>query len=187
MTSQPYSARVLGSVIEQALDSRHLVRFRAEGASMRPTIRSGESIVVAAVAESEVVAGDILLYRRAARLLAHRVVCVTSDGGRRRFELRGDAKRASDAPVVFDAVIGRVVGVVRNGRLVPLRGRGARIARALGVLASRPRTHAAAVGAVVHAAARRLSHRVFGDSVYHPIPAAIDRRDPLPARPAEER
>ena len=118
---------VFGAVIEEALTTGALVRFRAEGTSMYPTIRDGEAITVAAVSTDEIVRGDVLLCRHGKRVLAHRVVGVTGRGADRFFELRGDAKAACDPPVGASAVVGKVVGVRRNGRLVPLCGRAARL------------------------------------------------------------
>jgi signal peptidase I len=118
---------VFGAVIEEALTTGTLVRFRAEGTSMYPTIRDGEVITVATVSAEEVVRGDVLLCRHGQRVLAHRVVGVSTRGTDRFFELRGDAKTACDLPVGASAVVGRVVGVERNGRLVLLYGRAARL------------------------------------------------------------
>jgi signal peptidase I len=129
---------IFGAVIEEALMKGTVVRFRAEGNSMYPTIRDGEAIMVAAVCTNDGVRGDVLLCRHGKRLLAHRVVGVTTDGTERFFELRGDAKASCDAPVGARAVVGRVVGVRRNGREIALSGRAARL---------RHRARAAASGA----------------------------------------
>jgi signal peptidase I len=144
MTSMPYSdafhgdahpapraermrhAHVLDTLIDEALASGRMVRLRADGASMHPAIRDGEAIAIESVAPEEVEPGNVLLCRHDARLLAHRVVGVTMHGAVRMFELRGDAKGANDAPVPADAVVGRVVGVWRNGRIVSVGARAAR-------------------------------------------------------------
>ena len=90
---------IFNAVIDDALANGTSVRFRAEGSSMYPTIRDGESITVAAVSTNDIVRGDVLLSRHGTRLLAHRVVGVTTRGRERLFELRGDGKAACDAPV----------------------------------------------------------------------------------------
>ena len=128
---------IFGAVVEEALMNGTMVRFRAEGISMYPTIRDGEAITVAAVSTDEVVRGDVLLCRHGTRVLAHRVVGVTTCGTERFFELRGDAKTSCDAPVAAKAVVGRVVGVRRNGRVIPLSGRAARIRHGARAAASR--------------------------------------------------
>jgi hypothetical protein len=47
------------AVIDDALTSGTMVRFRAEGSSMYPAIRDGETITVVAVSPDEVVRGDV--------------------------------------------------------------------------------------------------------------------------------
>ena len=112
---------VLGTLIDDALKGGRTVRFRAAGTSMQPAICDGESIAVAPVDAATVRPGAVLLCRHEGRrLLAHRVVAVTRRDAGRYFELRGDAKGASDAPIAADAIVGRVVGVWRNGRLAPV-------------------------------------------------------------------
>src|SRR5438132_4971993 len=111
---------LFSAVIEDALATGTLVRFRAEGTSMYPTIRDGEAITIAPISVDAVVPGDVLLCRHDTRLLAHRVVGVTTRDIGLFFELRGDSKASSDAPVGADAVVGRVIGVRRNDRMVPL-------------------------------------------------------------------
>ena len=136
-------SEIFGALIADALASGMPVQFRADGHSMYPTIRDGEAITVAAVAAEDVGGGDILLCRHGARWLAHRVTRVMVTGGRRQFELRGDAKAGCDAPVDASAVIGKVVSVRRNGRHVALCGRAARWRRAARSTASRVKTLAA--------------------------------------------
>jgi signal peptidase I len=128
-------ASLFGAVIETALTAGNTVRFRAEGTSMYPTIRDGEAITIAAISTNDVVRGDVLLCRHETRMLAHRVVSVTTRGIDRFFELRGDSKAGCDMLVSADAVVGRIIGVRRNGRLLGLCGRAARMrhsARAAG-------------------------------------------------------
>jgi hypothetical protein len=150
---------IFGALIEDALTSGAMVRFRAEGISMYPTIRDGETITVAAVAADAVGRGDILLCRHGARLLAHRVVRVTAAAGDRVFELRGDAKSSCDAPVGAGAVVGKVIDVRRNGRVIPLCGPAAHMRRAARTAASRIRTLIASTPAAVCAVVNRAAYR----------------------------
>jgi signal peptidase I len=93
------------------------VRFCAQGASMRPAIRDGDNVEVETIEPEAVKRGDILLYRQHHRPVAHRVVTVQRDGNQVvGFVLRGDAKRACDAPVKPHEVVGRVV--VRDASIV---------------------------------------------------------------------
>ena len=127
---------LLAAVIETALTAGTTVRFRAEGTSMYPTIRDGEAITIAAICADDIVRGDVLLCRHETRMVAHRVIGVATRGPDRVFELRGDSKASSDVPVNANAVIGRITGVRRNGRLVHLCGRAARLRHSVRAAAS---------------------------------------------------
>jgi signal peptidase I len=117
---------LLPLLIHDALASGRAVRFRASGSSMHPTIRDGEVIEVAPVAHRHIAPGVVLLYQHRRRMLAHRVVGVTPHDVGEVLELRGDANGACDAPVGADAVVGQVVGVWRNGRVVSVPHRAPR-------------------------------------------------------------
>ena len=155
---------LLTGVIEEALATGTTVRLRAEGTSMYPTIRDGEAISIAAVSPDEVVRGDVLLCRHDTRVLAHRVVGVTTHGAGRVFQLRGDAKAGCDSPVGADDVVGQVIAVQRNGRLVGLRGRGARLRHTARTAASRARSLVLSTTTVLpRAIISWWSRRSFGD------------------------
>ena len=93
---------------------------------MYPSIREGELITVEPVQASEVKLADIVLYRCERGLIAHRVVEIASRDARV-FQLRGDASLSCDEPVRAEQILGRVVGVQRNGRSVALASRGAKL------------------------------------------------------------
>lgn len=104
-------------VLEKLLGGGQLVRFRAPGWSMHPTIRNGEIITVAPLGRSPVRIGDVVLYRRREAAIAHRVVRVRSCAGQpSTLVLRGDAADSCDPPVRIGQVLGRVVAVERRGR-----------------------------------------------------------------------
>jgi phage repressor protein C with HTH and peptisase S24 domain len=68
------------ALVEHVVGTGMSIRFRACGDSMYPTILDGDVITVAPVAAHEVVRGDILLYRDGDRVLAHRLISVSSHG-----------------------------------------------------------------------------------------------------------
>ncbi len=105
------------------------VRFYAKGWSMYPAIRDGEMITVEPAIPSQVKRGDILLHSNNRRVIAHRVVRIARRKGLLDsptsvpgifFILRGDASSACDDPVDPGQVLGKVVSVERNGRLIDL-------------------------------------------------------------------
>jgi hypothetical protein len=107
--------------VEDLLRRGHAVRFHADGWSMHPTIRCGETIVVEPIGNAPVRTGDVLLYRNGHAVIAHRLVLIAeSSDGRSSLTLRGDAADSCDAPIVMGQVLGRVVAVERRGRIVTL-------------------------------------------------------------------
>jgi hypothetical protein len=127
---------LFADVMEHALTSGTLVRFRAEGSSMHPTIRDGEVITAAPVSVADVVRGDVLLCRHGGRVLAHRVVAIAARRSDRHFELRGDGHTASDALVGADEIVARIVAVRRRGRSMPLAGAGGWLTRRARLMAA---------------------------------------------------
>ncbi len=114
----------------------HSVRFHAEGQSMQPTIRAGEAITVAPVMPAQIKRGDIVLYRSARSVTAHRVVRIKRNkrstqssvlSPQSSFILRGDASNTCDEPVEAEQVLGRVVAVERAGRRIALGRRWTRV------------------------------------------------------------
>jgi hypothetical protein len=133
------------------------IRFQANGCSMRPTIADGEIITVAPVAPSDVKVGDIILYHKGRKPIAHRVVKIANRGSEAvitrsthssllsphhsvlspaqssalspqpLFILRGDAHGMCDEPVEPYQIVGRVVSVERGGRQIALDSRRAKI------------------------------------------------------------
>jgi hypothetical protein len=134
------------------------VRFRAAGLSMEPSIHDGDAITVVPVPLEKVRRGDVLLYRRDERLLAHRVL------GRVRgvdalLRVRGDAPGWEEERVPESDVLGRVEAVEREGRPVAWRGpfarRVAALARRLGRRLSGVRTSASSVGSLARSRGSR--------------------------------
>jgi signal peptidase I len=96
-------------------------QFRAHGSSMTPFIRNGDLLTIAPVDAASLEIGDVALYRtRRDRIIAHRVVGRTTQGGELVIETRGDARLASDMPVSGDRVLGRVVRIRQGGRVYRL-------------------------------------------------------------------
>lgn len=132
------ASNLLLDLTAELLSRGTTVRFRPSGRSMYPSIREGELITVEPVVPSDVKLGDIVLYGTERGLIAHRVVEVSNRaaGFSLRasssrdvlvFQLRGDASLSCDQPVVAHQILGRVVGVKRNGRSVALATRGAKM------------------------------------------------------------
>jgi GNAT superfamily N-acetyltransferase len=97
--------------------------FRADGISMRPALKPGDSIRVEPLGERPPRAGQVVLFRDATgRLRAHRVMARRRLGGTWHFVPAGDGHHGSlDAPVALDQVLGTVTAYQRGGQEFPLR------------------------------------------------------------------
>lgn len=124
----------------ELLQSGYSVRFRPPGHSMHPTIRDGETVVVEPVSALSVRRGDILLCRTQRGLTAHRVVAVRKNEQARVFILRGDASVSCDEPVEAEQVLGRVIQVERDERVIDLASMRARLRQTARLCAARLRS-----------------------------------------------
>lgn len=125
------SGDALRAFLTAVLDRDVPFRFTARGSSMFPFIRDGDVITLGPVrplhpASGRVArVGDVVAFRHPEtdRLAIHRVV------GRRSGALlvRGDNCAAPDGLVALEAVIGRVLRVEREGRIVALGRRPERL------------------------------------------------------------
>ncbi len=120
------ASNLLLDITTELLSGGTTVHFRPSGRSMYPSIREGELITVEPVQASDVKPADIVLYRSQRGLIAHRVIEIASRDASV-FRLRGDASLSCDEPVAAEQILGRVVGVKRNGRSIQLATRGAKL------------------------------------------------------------
>lgn len=106
-----------------------LATVRANGGSMDPAIKTGQSVVVEHADPSKIASGDVIVFRRDGLLVAHRVARI-EQGPTLKFTTRGDASE-EDPPVEESEIIGRVVGSGRNAARVAF-GRAVRRVRSVG-------------------------------------------------------
>jgi signal peptidase I len=96
------------------------VRIRVLGTSMAPAILPGDVLSVERADVAQVSPGEIVVFARPGRIVAHRVVakhsepCVV-------LITQGDRLRLEDAPVSGEELIGRVTQVERRGTRIGVR------------------------------------------------------------------
>jgi hypothetical protein len=136
------------------LDQSRQYAYKPRGTSMRPWLRSGDSLFIQAVAEAELAPGDIVLYWTPGplpeqdRLTCHRMVGRLKESGsgtaagapQFKFYMKGDAVSGIES---FEngkqsQILGRVSAISRDGRMVPMPGRIGNLARLLGSLVATP-------------------------------------------------
>ncbi len=125
---------VLAALLQGGLD----VSLPVRGDSMRPTLVPGDRIVVAPCLGLPR-PGEILVRRDAAGIVAHRLVTVAMEDGRRVYRTQGDNEPGLDAGCRREELLGRVVAVLRDGRTLPIDDSAAARRRALFRLAIRRR------------------------------------------------
>jgi hypothetical protein len=89
----------------------------SRGVSMGPELASAEALIVRGIRHGRPRRGQIVLYRRGALWVAHRVIRLRADGG---CLTLGDANPVFDFPPVRpDELLGVVTGTVVDGRASP--------------------------------------------------------------------
>jgi hypothetical protein len=77
--------------------------------------RPSDVLVRPAKADRSLRTGDVILFRNGSDLVIHRIIG-NRIGSREAYMTKGDAVVFLDPPVTQDAVLGRVIGVRRDGR-----------------------------------------------------------------------
>jgi len=96
------------------------LRLRATGASMLPAVWPGDILSVRNHDTAEALPGDIVLFAREGRLVAHRVVERTLCQDRIQWVTRGDSVSDNDAPISSHELLGRVTAIERGSRRLTL-------------------------------------------------------------------
>ena len=115
------------------LAGRNCVKTVVVGNSMWPLIIQGDAICIEPAGAGDVRVGDIVVFRRAKYLVAHRLVGVSrrpvskeraDDQGGNAEEIllltKGDTFDSVDGPVTARDLIGRVYAVEKKRRMIPL-------------------------------------------------------------------
>lgn len=106
-----------------------VIRFRAGGVSMLPTLLPGDLLEIERAAPAEFRGGDIVLFSRGGSLFAHRLIAF--DETRARLTTRGDSMGPCD-PEQNRTFLGRVISVERRGRRCQISRRLGHVARFAG-------------------------------------------------------
>jgi signal peptidase I len=100
----------------QVLISSGKLRLGVMGWSMLPSIWPGDTLFFERMTGEAVAEGDIVLYRRDSRFIIHRVLGKTAEDSM--ILTRGDALSQSDPLVKNHDVLGKVVFIVRDSKLI---------------------------------------------------------------------
>ena len=144
----PLSPREMISEFRSFMRKHKSYAFKPKGSSMRPWLKSGDSLFIQAAVETELMPGDILLYWRPGptaekdALTCHRMVArVPGMGGNApKFLTKGDAMSQIES---FEnhrqsEILGKVAAISRDGKTWPVPGRIGTLARLFGSLVAIP-------------------------------------------------
>src|ERR1700675_3315645 len=99
----------------ETLRSWGVLKLRAWGVSMLPTLWPGDVLTVHSLAPEQVEPGDIVLFMRQGRFFIHRVASKDLMRDEAPLITRGDCMSEDDPPVSRGELLGRVVEVRRPG------------------------------------------------------------------------
>jgi signal peptidase len=99
---------LLGEVVQRFGEAR----VRVTGSSMLPSVWPGDVLTVRRRLVSQIQAGQIAVFARGGRLVAHRVVARTE----RHLVTRGDSVPSPDPPVSEGELLGVVASISHDGR-----------------------------------------------------------------------
>lgn len=113
----PTTPETLGcELATELLRSFGTLRLRITGTSMLPIVWPGDILTVSSHDAAKALPGDIVLFHRGGKLVAHRVVERTIDQNQIQWVTRGDAVGDNDAPVSSQELLGRVTALERGSR-----------------------------------------------------------------------
>jgi hypothetical protein len=92
--------------------------FKTAGFSMRPFLGQGVRIIVSEASAADLKRADIFLYRDGRQITCHRLVRKEPGPAGWLLYARGDASTSPPELVKEQAVIGKVVGIIRDGKII---------------------------------------------------------------------
>jgi len=109
------------TTLEQELARRGRLIYVTKGVSMRPFIRSGEDLVeITAKGTDRFRKYDVVLYRRGAEYVLHRIVKVREGD----YVIRGDNCLETEYGIPDDRILGVLTGIVRQGKRLDIHAPG---------------------------------------------------------------
>jgi phage repressor protein C with HTH and peptisase S24 domain len=109
----------LTEVSTQILKAGHMVRFRAVGESMKPTIMEGDLLTVSPIENRKASLGQIVMFvNSSGRSLVHRIVSIKKVNGKRVVQTCGDNASLRDKAINDAQIIGIIYQASREGMRV---------------------------------------------------------------------
>jgi signal peptidase I len=91
---------------------------------MWPFLKTGEKVMVKKVSAEDLRIGDIILYRLGNQMVCHRLVKKVASASGYLIYAWGDASPYLGEPITEKALVGKVISILRNGRIISFTGIG---------------------------------------------------------------
>lgn len=108
-------------LVESLAHEQHLIRIKTKGNSMMPTLRPADEVIVAPVTVAELAIGDIVVFRNAHLLVAHRLISIANKNEKIIFTAKGDNNKHIDKPFEARQIVGKVISVERAGKVITIK------------------------------------------------------------------
>ena len=103
---------------EEALKKSNKLRFRALGSSMFPIIRSGDLVTIKPFETTNLVLGDIILFKNNDKFFLHRIIKKINSNNSLIFITKGDFLSSSDPYIDSEQVLGKLITLERDKRVI---------------------------------------------------------------------
>lgn len=107
---------LLLNITEDLLASEKVIRLFVGGNSMYPHLRKGDYVTISKIPFEDIKKGDIIVFRSAAKFIAHRVIKKKPRNNSFIFITKGDSCKKADNPVNKERFLGRIEAFERNGK-----------------------------------------------------------------------
>ena len=98
------------------------IRMRMGGHSMFPFLLPGDVASIVSVPFSNLCVGDVVVFDRGDRWVAHRLIRIEGTDKGVRYITQGDSCLRADRSFGQEHLMGRVIAVLRNGHVIPVQG-----------------------------------------------------------------
>lgn len=100
-----------------------LIFVNSNGLSMWPFLKPEDKLIIEKFSLGDMKIGDMILYKEDARMVCHRLVKKIRYENRDMLFARGDSSFNLSSPIIKENIIGKVVGLIRDGsRIIDLTG-----------------------------------------------------------------
>ena len=119
MRHESLESCILDAALELSQQANQRTWWPFVGTSMSPYIKEGDMLLVQHTLHP-IRLGDVIVFKQAAGLIAHRVVLIRKHGNNSVYRTKGDSFCSFDAPIFQSSVLGRVVRIQKNDKSISL-------------------------------------------------------------------